>query len=72
MRFNKLDMNLLVVLDALLATQSVGKAAERLFVVTANARSLPALMCDSTGVMVSKDILIWPPSKSVVSGPLPL
>ncbi len=31
MRFNKLDMNLLVVLDALLATQSVGKAAERLF-----------------------------------------
>lgn len=31
MRFNKLDMNLLVVLDALLATRSVGKAAERLF-----------------------------------------
>lgn len=31
MRFNKLDMNLLVVLDALLETRSVGKAAERLF-----------------------------------------
>ncbi len=31
MRFNKLDMNLLVVLDALITTQSVGKAAERLF-----------------------------------------
>lgn len=31
MRFNKLDMNLLVALDALLSTRSVGKAAERLF-----------------------------------------
>lgn len=31
MRFNKLDMNLLVVLDALLSTRSVGKAAEKLF-----------------------------------------
>ncbi|VCU69186.1 Nodulation protein D 2 [Pigmentiphaga humi] len=31
MRFNKLDLNLLVVLDALLATHSVSRAAERLF-----------------------------------------
>ncbi|WP_338617322.1 LysR family transcriptional regulator [Pigmentiphaga sp. CHJ604] len=31
MRFNKLDLNLLVVLDALLATRSVSRAAERLF-----------------------------------------
>lgn len=31
MRFHKLDLNLLVVLDALLATRSVSRAAERLF-----------------------------------------
>lgn len=31
MRFNKLDLNLLVVLDALLATRSVTKAAEQVF-----------------------------------------
>ncbi|KLO61691.1 LysR family transcriptional regulator [Delftia sp. WSY_4] len=31
MRFHKLDLNLLVVLDALLATRSVSKSAERLF-----------------------------------------
>ncbi|OVZ60370.1 LysR family transcriptional regulator [Pigmentiphaga sp. NML080357] len=31
MRFNKLDLNLLVVLDALLATRSVSRAAERVF-----------------------------------------
>jgi len=31
MRFNKLDLNLLVVLDALLATRSVSRAAERIF-----------------------------------------
>lgn len=31
MRFNKLDLNLLVALDALLTMRSVGKAAERLF-----------------------------------------
>ncbi len=28
--------------------------------------------CQDTGVMVSKDIRIWPPSRSVASGPLPL
>ena len=31
MRYNKLDLNLLVVLDALLATRSVSRAAERVF-----------------------------------------
>lgn len=31
MRFNKLDLNLLVLLDALLATRSVSKAAEQVF-----------------------------------------
>jgi hypothetical protein len=30
------------------------------------------LMCCNTGVTVSKDIVIWPPSRSVASGPLPL
>ena len=49
-----------------------GSADERLAVVTASARSLPALMCGSTGVIVSKDIVTWPPSRSVASGPLPL
>lgn len=39
MRFNKLDLNQLVVLDALLSTRSVGKAAERLFL------SQPATSC---------------------------
>ena len=49
-----------------------GSADERLAVVTASARSLPLLMCCSTGVTVSNDIVIWPPSRSVASGPLPL
>ena len=31
MRFNKLDLNLLVVLDAVLTTRSVSRAAERLY-----------------------------------------
>ena len=31
MRFNKLDLNLLVVLDSLLTTRSVSRTAERLF-----------------------------------------
>lgn len=39
MRFNKLDLNQLVVLDALLSTRSVGKSAERLFL------SQPATSC---------------------------
>lgn len=49
-----------------------GSAPERLPVVTASARSLPALMCGSTGVTVSKLIRICPPSRSDDSGPLPL
>jgi hypothetical protein len=49
-----------------------GNAEERLPVVTASARSLPALMCGSTGVTVSNDIVTWPPIRSVTSGPLPL
>ncbi|MCY1384855.1 hypothetical protein D9M69_731570 [compost metagenome] len=49
-----------------------GSAAERLFVVTTSARSLPLWMCASTGVTVSNDMSICPPSRSVVSGPLPL
>ncbi|MNS52612.1 hypothetical protein D3C72_853330 [compost metagenome] len=49
-----------------------GSTLERLAVVTASARSLPALMCGSTGVSVSKDMVTCPPSRSVVSGPLPL
>lgn len=39
MRFNKLDLNQLVVLDALLATRSVSKSSERLFL------SQPATSC---------------------------
>ena len=39
MRFNKLDLNQLVVLDAILSTRSVGRAAERLFL------SQPATSC---------------------------
>ena len=49
-----------------------GRADERRPVLTASARSLPALMWGSTGVMVSKDRVTCPPSRSVVSGPLPL
>ncbi|MNU10124.1 hypothetical protein D3C72_2570980 [compost metagenome] len=49
-----------------------GSDEDRLAVVTASARSLPALMWGSTGVMVSNDIDTCPPSRSVVSGPLPL
>ena len=49
-----------------------GSALERVAVVTASGRSLPALMCGSTGVMVSNDIRICLPSRSVAIGPLPL
>lgn len=65
MRFNKLDMNLLVVLDALLATRSVGKAAERLFL------SQPATSL-ALGRLRDyfKDELLVPVGKAMVPTPL--
>ncbi len=65
MRFNKLDMNLLVVLDALLATRSVGKAAERLFL------SQPATSL-ALGRLRDyfKDDLLVPVGKAMVPTPL--
>ncbi len=65
MRFNKLDMNLLVVLDALLVTQSVGKAAERLFL------SQPATSL-ALGRLRDyfKDELLVPVGKTMVLTPL--
>ncbi|MGD9941752.1 MAG: LysR family transcriptional regulator [Burkholderiaceae bacterium] len=65
MRFNKLDMNLLVVLDALLATRSVGKAAERLFL------SQPATSL-ALGRLRDyfKDELLVPVGKAMVLTPL--
>jgi DNA-binding transcriptional LysR family regulator len=65
MRFHKLDLNLLVVLDALLTTQSVTRAAERVFL------SQPA-----TSLALSrlreyfKDDLLQPVGKTMVLTPL--
>ena len=65
MRFNKLDMNLLVVLDALITTQSVGKAAERLFL------SQPATSLALGRLRIYfKDPLLVPVGKAMVLTPL--
>ncbi len=65
MRFNKLDLNLLVVLDALLATNSVSRAAERIFL------SQPATSL-ALGRLRSyfDDELLVPVGKTLVPTPL--
>ncbi|VVE41227.1 LysR family transcriptional regulator [Pandoraea cepalis] len=65
MRFNKLDLNQLVVLDALLSTRSVGKAAERLFL------SQPATSCSLSRLReYFEDELLVPVGKTQVLTPL--
>ncbi|VVE38185.1 LysR family transcriptional regulator [Pandoraea fibrosis] len=65
MRFNKLDLNQLVVLDALLSTRSVGKAAERLFL------SQPATSCSLARLReYFEDELLVPVGKTQVLTPL--
>lgn len=65
MRFNKLDLNQLVVLDALLSTRSVGKAAERLFL------SQPATSCSLARLReYFEDELLVPVGKAQVLTPL--
>jgi LysR family nod box-dependent transcriptional activator len=69
MRFNKLDLNQLVVLDALLAERSVSKTAERLFL------SQPATSCalgrlrgyfeDDLLVQVGKTMVLTPLAQSM-------
>ena len=50
-----------------------GTAARRLAVVTARARSLPALMCGTTEAMLAKlTVTSRPPSRSAIAGALPL
>jgi hypothetical protein len=51
---------------------SSGAAADRVLPITASARSLPAFTCGSTVGIVAKIIVIWPPSRSVIAGALPL
>ena len=59
MRFNKLDLNLLPVLDVLLSTRSVTRAAERLFLsqpaTSLSLRRLRAYFEDELLVPVGKD-----------------
>ena len=50
---------------------TLGKADERLAVVTANGFNLPSLMKGNTGVTVSNDMSTWPPNKSVVNAKSP-
>lgn len=65
MRFEKLDLNLLVVLDALLTTRSVTRAAERIFL------SQPATSLSLKRLREHfKDELLQPVGKSFVLTPL--
>ncbi|CAN7793465.1 LysR family transcriptional regulator [Caballeronia sp. LjRoot34] len=65
MRYNKLDLNQLVVLDALLSTKSVGRAAERLFL------SQPATSCSLSRLReYFEDELLIPVGKTQVLTPL--
>jgi LysR family nod box-dependent transcriptional activator len=65
MRFNKLDLNQLVVLDAILSTRSVGRAAERLFL------SQPATSCSLARLReYFEDELLVPVGKTQVLTPL--
>lgn len=67
MRFNKLDLNQLVVLDTLLATRSVGRAAEQLFL------SQPATSCALARLRdYFEDQLLVPVGKTQVLTPLAL
>jgi len=65
MRFNKLDLNQLVVLDAILSTRSVGRAAERLFL------SQPATSCSLARLReYFEDELLVPVGKTQILTPL--
>ncbi|HWK61580.1 MAG TPA: LysR family transcriptional regulator [Eoetvoesiella sp.] len=65
MRYNKLDLNQLVVLDALLSTRSVGQAADRLFL------SQPATSCALARLRsYFEDELLVPVGKTQVLTPL--
>lgn len=65
MRFHKLDLNLLVVLDALLSTRSVSRAAEQLFL------SQPATSLSLSRLReYFKDELLLPVGKTQVLTPL--
>lgn len=65
MRFNKLDLNQLVVLDTLLSTRSVGRAAEQLFL------SQPATSCALARLRdYFEDELLTPVGKTQVLTPL--
>lgn len=48
-----------------------GASGERLASATARLRSLPAAMCGATGPSVVHIIGMWPPTRSVIAGPLP-
>ncbi|MNS53027.1 hypothetical protein D3C72_857700 [compost metagenome] len=54
------------------AVGTSGNASTRAGVVTANARSLPALMLPCAAGTVSIMLNTWPPIRSVMAGPLPL
>src|SRR6516165_368736 len=50
---------------------NIGSASDRVAVVTAKARSLPALMCSIDAAMSVNVTWICPPSRSVIAGPAP-
>ena len=49
-----------------------GSSGERLALVMASARSLPALMLGSPVLMFMKVASTWPPSRSAIAGAPPL
>ncbi|MDT4873948.1 hypothetical protein FQZ97_1092200 [compost metagenome] len=49
-----------------------GSSGERLALVMARARSLPALICGMAVLMFMKDDSTWLPSRSLITGPPPL
>jgi hypothetical protein len=48
-----------------------GSRGERLALVMASARSLPAWICGMAVLMFMNEASTWPPSKSVITGPPP-
>lgn len=70
MRFNKLDLNLLVVLNALLAERSISRAAEKIYLsqpATSNALArLRAYFNDELLVSSGRQLLLTPRAKELV------
>src|SRR5215470_1732337 len=49
-----------------------GRLGERVLLVTASARNLPALICGTAGVRALNPIWVWPATTAATAGPPPL